>query len=229
MRAPLSIIIPTLNAAEALQSSLPPLMEGVETGLVRELVVSDGGSQDDTAEIAAGAGASVVTGPPSRGGQLRRGAEAAKGDWLLFLHADTCLSQGWSDVAGRHMAGEGADGAAGYFHLRFDASGMAPRLVAGWANLRSRLFGLPYGDQGLLIPAGLYDACGGYPDQPLMEDVAIARALSGKLRALPADAVTSAARYERDGWLRRGGRNLRTLVRYSMGVSPEDLAQDYRK
>jgi len=101
-------------------------------------------------------------------------------------------------------------------------------MVAGWANLRARA-GLPYGDQGLLLPRVLYDAVGGYPDQPLMEDVAIVRALKGQLTVIPARIETSAEKYERQGWVRRGARNLWTLARYRAGVSPERLAQSYRK
>ena len=165
MRAKLSVVIPTLNAAAALPACLSALMAGVETGLIRELVISDSGSQDATMAIAEEAGAVQVSGPPSRGGQLRRGAGAAGGDWLLFLHADSQLPDGWTDAVEAQMAA----GRPACFRLKFDARGMAPALVAGWANLRSRLLGLPYGDQGLLISRADYDAIGGFPDIPLME------------------------------------------------------------
>lgn len=225
MRAPISVVIPTLNAEGGLPACLSALGEGLAAGLIRELVVSDGGSTDGTLELAEAAGAEIVTGPPSRGGQLRRGVEATKGDWVLVLHADTCLDPGWSEAVLPVLT----QPCAGYFGLRFDARGLAPVIVAGWANLRSRLFGLPYGDQGLLIHRSLYDACGGYRDIPLMEDVALARALQGNLRRLPGYVITSAARYRRDGWLRRGARNLWTLTRYGAGVSPERLARQYRR
>jgi len=104
---------------------------------------------------------------------------------------------------------------------------MAPALVAGWANLRSRVFGLPYGDQGLLMARAQYTEVGGFQDIPLMEDVAMARALKGRIVLLPGAVRTSAARYARGGWLRRGGRNLLTLLRYFMGAKPEDLARRY--
>ena len=227
MPAPLSVIIPTLNAAASLPGTAAALMAGVEAGLIRELVVSDGGSKDATAPIAAELGAVIVEGPPGRGGQLARGVAAARGDWLLLLHADTDLAPGWVTEAEAHIARH--PDSAGYFRLAFRAEGLAPRLVAGWANLRSRLLGLPYGDQGLLISRDLLSRVGGVPDIPLMEDVALARALKGRLRPLAAEARTSADRYERDGWLRRGAHNLGTLARYLAGADPAALATRYRR
>ncbi|MFV2003233.1 MAG: glycosyl transferase, partial [Paracoccaceae bacterium] len=108
------------------------------------------------------------------------------------------------------------------------ATGLAPRLVAAWVNLRSRL-GLPYGDQGLLISRELYRRLGGYRDISLMEDVAMSRALRGRLVMLPAAALTSAHSYQRDGWLRRGAGNLWLLARYFAGADPEKLARRYRR
>jgi len=227
MRAPLSIVIPTLNAGPELPATLACLTEGLEAGLIRELVISDGGSGDATREFAAEAGAIVVSGTAGRGGQLRRGAGAAQGAWLLFLHADTHLDAGWSDAVLRHISD--GSGTAGYFGLAFRATGFAPVCVAAWANLRARFLGLPYGDQGLLIPRSLYDKVGGYAEIPLMEDVAIARALRGLLVMLPVKARTSAQRYEQQGWLNRGARNLLTLFRYLCGAKPADLAKSYQK
>ena len=227
MRAPVSIVIPTLNAAESLPATLGCLGEGLEAGLIRELILSDGGSSDGTARLGDAAGALVVTGPAGRGGQLRRGADQAEGDWLLFLHADTCLGDGWTGALLAHLRDR--DGQAGYFRLGFRASGLAPRIVAGWANWRSRAFGLPYGDQGLLISRSLYDSVGGFPDIPLLEDVALAQKLGGRLVALDARAWTSAERYQRDGWLRRGGRNLVTLTRYLLGADPARLRRGYER
>ncbi|MBV1867866.1 MAG: TIGR04283 family arsenosugar biosynthesis glycosyltransferase [Marinosulfonomonas sp.] len=225
MPAPLSIVIPTLNSAADLPETLACLIEGLDAGLVRELIVSDGGSDDATVVIGGDVGAQVVVGPAGRGGQLQRGAAAAKGDWMLFLHADTHLPVGWAGVVTSHIAGRKT---AGYFRLQFRAGGIAPKFVAGWANLRSRL-GLPYGDQGLLISAQLYQDKGGYSDVALMEDVAMARRLRGCLDGLPATVLTSADKYLRQGWFRRGARNLWTLTRYLAGVSPDKLARAYNR
>ena len=225
MRAPLSIVVPTLDAAAELPGCLAALMEGVGEGLVRELVVSDGGSHDATLALARAAGAVVVSGPPGRGGQIRRGVAASGGPWLLILHADTRLDPGWSDTVRAHLARRGE---AAWFRLAFRAGGVAPRIVAGWANLRSRA-GLPYGDQGLLVPRALLDAVGGYEDIALMEDVALARRLRGRMRGLPVTARTGAGRYEAGGWARRGARNLWTLARYLGGADPARLARDYAR
>ena len=225
MRAPLSVVIPTLNAAGELPAVLRSLGEGLEAGLIRELVISDGGSADATRGIADAAGAVFLEGPAGRGGQLRRGAEAAQGAWLLFLHGDTRLGPGWAGAVRGHLGDRTAQ--AGYFRLGFRAEGAAPRIVAGWANLRARALGLPYGDQGLLIGRGLCEEIGAYPDSPRTEDVEVARALRGRLALLPATAWTSAERYQRQGWVRRGGRNLVTLARYLMGADPKRLARGY--
>lgn len=227
MRAPLSVVIPTLNAEEALPACLGALYEAVSEGLLCELIVVDGGSGDRTCELADDAGANVIECAPSRGGQLKAGAEAAKGQWLLFVHADTVLEPGWTDAVSAYLA---TPEKAGYFALAFAKGGRVGRWVAGWANLRSAVFGLPYGDQGLLVSRRLYNEVGGYTDMPLMEDVAIVRRLGGRrLHRLSAAAVTSAEKYQAQGWLRRGGRNLWTLLRYFAGVNPEVLAQAYRR
>jgi rSAM/selenodomain-associated transferase 2 len=220
--APISVIVPTLDAVDHLPACLHALMEGVEAGLITELIVSDGGSGDDTATLADAWGAKVIKGPASRGGQLRRGCDAAKGEWFLILHADTILAPGWTAAVAAHLA----QGTAGYFKLRFDRGG---RVVAAWANLRARVFGLPYGDQGLLLRRTTYARAGGYPDIPLMEDVALARALRGQLVQLDARAITSADKYRRQGWVKRGARNLWTLVRYLGGADVARLARAYRR
>lgn len=225
MPAPVSVIVPTYNAAADLVPMLASLTPGLSDGLVHELIVTDGGSGDATLSIADAAGAKVVSGAPGRGGQLRRGVAMAAGDWLLILHADTHLSPDWAGTVRDHLSG-GRDH-AGYFRLRFRASGLAPRLVARGGNLRARLLGLPYGDQGLLISRTLYDAVGGYPDLPLMEDVTLARALKGRLRPLDADAITGADRYQARGWARQVLANQWRMLRWSLGIPAERLARGY--
>lgn len=224
MRAPVSIVIPTLDAERCLQATLVALVGGLEAGLIRELVVSDGGSRDATCAIALGAGAEVVEGARGRGAQLARGIAASKGEWVLLLHADTVLAPGWAGAVQDFI---GREERAGWFSLSFRATGLAPRVVAGWANLRSRLFGLPYGDQGLLVPRKLLEDVGGVPEIPLMEDVALARALKGRLAPVGAAVTTSAERYQREGWVRRSVKNGWQLARYLAGADPARLARTY--
>jgi len=224
MRAPISVVIPTLNSELGLAALLSDLGAGLDAGLIRELVVTDGGSQDKTQTLAEAAGAEWVVGPPSRGGQLARGCVLAQGDWLLVLHSDTRLPPTWAADVQAHLSRQ----APAAFRLSFDADGFWPGLVAGWANLRTRLLSLPYGDQGLLVPRAAYDAAGGYTDQPLMEDVALVRRLP-KVQLLPSHVTTGAERYVTSGWLRRGSANLVTLALYFLGKSPERLAERYRR
>lgn len=227
MPAPITVVIPTLDAALSLPATADALLEGVTDGLIAGLVISDGGSVDRTRDVARELGAAWLRGPPGRGGQIGRGVAAADTDWVLILHADTWLSSGWSGAARRHMSEYPEK--AGYFRLRFRSEGQAPRFVAAGANLRSWVLGLPWGDQGLLVKRRVLSAVGGVPEVPLMEDVALARRLKGRLRMIEAEALTSAERYERDGWGRRVAANLGTLARYAMGVDPEKLAARYRK
>ncbi|MBY0337657.1 MAG: glycosyltransferase [Acetobacteraceae bacterium] len=173
-------------------------------------------------------GAVVVHGPPGRGTQLRAGAAAATGDWLLFLHGDTRLAPGWLEAARAHMAGPW-DRAA-YFRFALDDALPQARRLERAVAWRCRWLGLPYGDQGLLISRRLHDQLGGYAPMPLMEDVdLIARIGARRLVALPVAAVTSAARWRRDGWRRRSARNLGILALWFAGVSPRVLAWLYAR
>ncbi len=215
----LSIVVPALNAERFLPACLAAL--GAYDRAERILV--DGGSSDATRDIARGHGFRVIEAPRGRGKQLRAGAEAATGDTLLFVHADTVLAPDW--VA----AVKGFTGQAGYFRLAFSGEDQRAVRVARLANFRARAFGLPYGDQGLLITRDLYDHLGGYRDLPLMEDVDLIRRIGAKnLRELDAVATTSPVRYERDGWIARPLRNLSILGLWFLGVKPETLARLYR-
>ena len=225
MRAPISVIVPTLNAEAALRSSLPDIYRGVEAGLIAELIISDGGSTDETIQLAREVGAEVVTGSPSRGGQITRAVPKVRGEWVLILHADTVLGDGWCDAIARFMA---TSHEIGYFDLGFDDGGFGATVVAGWANLRSRVFKLPYGDQGLLIKATLLNDLG-FPDQPLMEDVEFARRAKNRFRPIGYRIQSSFEKYQKIGWLRRGFKNLVLLLRYKLGVDPTELARAYRR
>jgi hypothetical protein len=170
----------------------------------------------------------VVETAPGRGRQLADGAETAAGDWLLVLHADTCLATGWTAAARAFMARPGAAERAAVFRLANDEESPAARRVARLANWRARRLGLPYGDQGLLMSRALYDAVGGFADVPLMEDVALVRRIGRRqLAVLDATAVTSAARYRRAGWSVWPARNLVLLAPYFLGVPTRTLKRLY--
>ncbi|MCA8901312.1 MAG: TIGR04283 family arsenosugar biosynthesis glycosyltransferase [Hyphomonas sp.] len=226
MPAPISVIIPTLNAGRDLPLCLESLMPGLEDSLIREVIVSDGGSEDETLAIAGAMGARKVTGATGRGAQLAAGAAEARGEWLLFLHADTALSRDWPERLGDHI--DLRPDKAAYFELKFRSDARAARGLEKRANRRARMLGLPYGDQGLLVSRKLYDEVGGYADVPLMEDVMIVRTI-GKRRLvqLAAEARTSAAKYERDGWHARSFLNAILITRFLLGAKPETLAKRY--
>lgn len=227
MAAPISIIIPTLNAAKDLPLCLDALMPGLEAGLIRELIVSDGGSEDATPAIAEGSGAAFIQGEKGRAKQLIAGAEIARGDWLFFLHADTALSRDWPERVLDHLS-ERPDKAA-VLTLAYRSDHPMAKRIAARANRRARWLGLPYGDQGLLLPRALYDEVGGYEDLPLMEDVRIVQKIGkSRISILSAEARTSAAKYERDGWRKRSWHNAMLISRYLLGASPKKLAAKYR-
>ncbi|MGF1649073.1 MAG: TIGR04283 family arsenosugar biosynthesis glycosyltransferase [Hyphomicrobiaceae bacterium] len=219
----ITVVIPTLNSDLTLATTLTSLVPGVVAGVVRDVVIVDAGSTDHTLAVADSAGAEIISvAQRGRGPQLRTGAAAARGDWLLFLHSDTALEPGWeAEVAGfidGIRAGRRDDSAAA-FRFALDDSGLAPRVVEAGVSARCSLFGLPYGDQGLLVSRALYDAVGGYPDLPLMEDVEIVRRLGRKrVTMLRSRALTSAARYRRAGYASRVVRNWTCLVLHRIGV-----------
>ncbi len=221
----LSIVIPTLNEAARLPATLAALAGGPEM----EIVVSDGGSQDGTGALAQEAGATVVSGNRGRGAQLAAGAAAAKGGWLCFLHADTRLDAGWRAAADAFIADPGNRQRAGYGRFRIDDPHPRARTLEARVAWRCRRFGLPYGDQGLLIGRAFYRSLGGYRPIPLFEDVDLVRRI-GRSRLVPLDidAVTAADRYLRAGYRRRSAANLALLSLYFLGVSPALLARLYR-
>ncbi len=229
----LSVVIPTLDAAALLPGCLAALDEARRAGLLREVVIADAalsraGGCAETVEVGHGFGASVFTAPRGRGPQLIAGAARCSGDWLLFLHADTRLEAGWSRDVAAHMADPAGRETAAAFRLRLDDAAPEARRIERLANWRSRRLGLPYGDQGLLISRRLYEAVGGHRALPLMEDVDLVRRLGARRVALLGSAaVTSAARYRRDGWWLRPAHNLLLLTLYLLGLPPRWLARFY--
>jgi rSAM/selenodomain-associated transferase 2 len=221
--AALSVVIPVLNAARYLPACLGALRRGAPAGM--EVVLADGGSTDGTQALGERLGARVVAAPRGRGVQVAAAIEQAQGGWLLVLHADTRLGPGWGAAAAAFMRSEGR---AAYFRFALDDDSPRARLLERAVAWRCRVLGLPYGDQGLLIPRALLEQLGGYPALPLMEDVALVRRLGrARLVALDVPALTSAERWRREGWTRRSARNLFCLGLWFLGVPPRIIARVY--
>ena len=219
------VVIPTLNEADY----LPPLLEDLAAvALPLDIVVADGGSRDDTRALAAAQGARVVEAAGGRGMQLRTGAQAASGAWLCFLHADVRLPPPARRDLERAVLDPDCDAAV--WRLAIGADGWWFRVVEWGAARRDRWGGLPYGDQGLLVRRTLYDAVGGFPPLPIMEDVALVRALrrQATLRRLPSVVRVSARRWRREGAFRAWLRNAVLVSAYLLGVAPERLVRWYR-
>ncbi len=224
----LSIVILARNAAGTLPAVLTALDEGRRTGLVREILLADGGSTDFTVRRAEAAGAEVLVGPAGRGAQLVAGAARAVGPWLLFLHADTVLAPGWAEAATAFIADPANKTQAAVFRLELDDAYPRARRIERLARWRGRTLGLPYGDQGLLIGADFYRDVGGYRPLPLMEDVDFVRRIGrDRLVHLEVAAKTSAERYRAGGWWLRPLRNLSILALYFAGVPPRILRRLY--
>ncbi len=224
----ISVVIPTLNAEADLPHTLAALVGPTARGLIREVVIADGGSEDATLAIADDMGARIVRAAPGRGGQLGAGARTARGDWLLFLHADTVLEATWEDEVRAFLAHARNRDRAAVFRFALDDYDARARWLERLVALRCRLFALPYGDQGLLISRALYDHLGGFADLPLMEDVDLIRRIGRRrLVMLRARAVTSASRYRRGGYFRRPLKNVSLLTLYACGVPPRFLVRLY--
>jgi len=194
-------------------------------------MVVDGGSTDGTLAVAERHGVHAISAPRGRGRQLAAGAEAAMEagvEWLFFLHADSIPERGWRETLTAFMAEPANRDRAGYGRFALDDPSPATRRLEAMVAWRCRRFGLPYGDQGLLIHRNLYQSAGGFPLIDLMEDVALVRRIGqGRLRALPLTMTTSAERYRRNGYIRRPLRNLSCLALYLMGVTPSVIRRLY--
>jgi rSAM/selenodomain-associated transferase 2 len=222
---PFSIVMPVLEEAAAIESALAPLQGLRAAGA--EVIVVDGGSRDATRDLAAPLADRVLEAPRGRASQMNAGARASRGATLLFLHADTRLPPGALErIAAGLARGEREWG-------RFDVqiAGRAPLLpvVAAAMNLRSRLTGIATGDQAMFARRGAFEACGGFPDIPLMEDVALSKALRRRSAplCLRERVTTSGRRWERHGTLRTVVLMWRLRLAYALGADPRRLARRY--
>ena len=221
----LSVIIPCLNEAEgiadALQSLAPLRARGVE------IVVVDGGSSDDTPEIARAHADQVISAPRGRAKQMNAGARRARGDILLFLHAD-CRLPASADA----VIIDGLNRARttwGRFDVTLTGTHPLLRVVGAMMNLRSRLTGIATGDQGIFVTRSLFEAAGGFAEIALMEDVALCRRLKryGKPLCLRHRVTVSGRRWEKHGVLRTILLMWRLRIEYWLGADPDKLALRY--
>lgn len=221
----ISVIIPVLNEANTISSLLERL---VDTDNV-EIIVVDGGSQDETVTVARSHNVQVISTPPGRACQMNAGATRATGDILLFLHADTRLPVNFDSLVRQGL--QESKTIAGAFELRIDAQQLGLRFIERLVNWRSRFFSMPYGDQAIFLKATVFHDVGGFPNLPIMEDFEFIRRLQplGQITIVPASVLTSGRRWDRLGILKTTLINQLIIIGYFGGVSPEKLARWYRK
>ena len=224
--ARLSVVMPALNESAGILTALQALAPLLARGA--QLLVADGGSQDDTVALARTGGAQVIDAPRGRALQMNAGAQQASGDILLFLHADTRLPLD----ADRLMAQAITNGPQvwGRFDVRIEGQHRMLRVIAAFMNRRSRWTGIATGDQALFMTRAAFDAVGGFPAQPLMEDIEISKRLLKLSRpaCLRARVVTSGRRWETRGVWRTVLLMWRLRLAYWRGATPERLAERYR-
>lgn len=225
-----SIIIPVLNEAATIQAGLSNLQlrQTTETADTIEVIVVDGGSQDETVTLATALGAKVIISASGRANQMNAGAKLATGEILLFLHIDTCLPDEFVPLLQQTLAQP--ETIAGAFELRIAGEKPALRLVEWGVKWRSRLFQLPYGDQAIFLKATTFHQLGGFPELPIMEDFEFVRRLraKGRIAIAPANVITSGRRWENLGVLKTTLINQLAIAAYFVGISPERIARWYR-
>ena len=221
----ISVIIPVLNEEQTIGSCISRIKEEKSAS---EIIVADGGSSDRTKEIVTGfSDVRFVSSEKGRGLQMNSGAARAKGDLLLFLHADTRLEPGWSAVL--RSAFDSDELTGGAFSFRIDNPSARYRIVEALVALRCLLLKAPYGDQSIFVRRTIFEKTGGYPAIPLMEDIELVRKLkkAGKIVILSHKAYTDSRRWEKKGILRTYISNQFLRILYMYGVSPHKLAERY--
>lgn len=222
----LSIIIPVLNEAEC----LPGLLDDLGYICDSEVIVVDGGSEDDSRQKALCAGAQVIQSGRGRARQMNAGAAAARGDIFLFLHADTMLPPDARNTIVSAVRRSDSPYAWGRFDVHISGCSYMLRLVAALMNWRSRLGGIATGDQAIFMTRRAFESAGGYPDQPLMEDVELSKRLLTLTRptCLKDRVVTSGRRWEEHGIWRTIWLMWRLRWLYWRGVQAGELEKLYR-
>lgn len=225
----ISVIIPTLNEEKTLPLTLSKIQATTNLATTNlEVIVVDGGSLDATVQIAESLQAKVVSSTAGRSQQMNLGAEVARGDILLFLHADTYLPTKFDHWIRQTL--QHPDVIAGAFELNIDGTSPGLRIVEWGVNLRSRLFQLPYGDQAIFLRSAIFHEMGGFPDLPIMEDFEFIQRLrrQGKIAIAPAAVLTSGRRWQKLNICRTTLVNQLIILGYLLKVPPARLAHWYR-
>ena len=231
----LSVVIPTLNSEARLARCLSACVPAVMQGMLSEVIICDAGSTDLTLKIAEEMGVKVImSSSPGRGLQLSLGAEKAKSDWLLFLHSDTILPEGWENIVETfiHKQKNKTVPKVGFFDLSFDSNKWQMKLLSLGVVWRCKLFSMPFGDQALLVESGLYQNTGGYRrDYPIMEDIEFVQRLKKNtiLHSLGISVEVSSKRYEDGGVWRRWRITTIAILMYYCRVSIDKIRRFYEK
>jgi len=222
----LSIIIPVLNEGAIIEKTLLALQGNSDV----EIIVVDGGSVDQTITLANQIGVKVITVSGSgRAAQMNGGAAIAKGDILLFLHADTLLPPNYQEIVKKIIYQQNA--IAGAFELAIDGKEQSLRLVETLVKMRSRWFSLPYGDQAIFLTKKVFEDLGGFPELPIMEDFEFVQRLKrqGKIAIAPVSVITSSRRWQKLGVFKTTLINQLIILGYYLGISPTKLKNFYRR
>ena len=219
----ISIIIPVLNEAEIIQSILNELQQHSQV----EVIVVDGGSQDNTVAVAIQTGVKVISVPQKgRAAQMNAGANIARGDILLFLHADTKLPSNFVELVIKTLEPDSV--IAGAFELAIDGEAKSLRWIELLVKMRSRLFSLPYGDQAIFVSKRAFINSGGFADLPIMEDFEFIKRIGKGIAIAPATVTTSGRRWQKLGVWKTTLINQAIIVGYYLGISPTKLSDFYR-
>jgi rSAM/selenodomain-associated transferase 2 len=223
-----SIIVPALHESDKI-NSLVEQVEGLECSGDAEIIVVDGNPNRDTIQAIGSDRVKKLVAPKGRARQMNAGASVAKGEILIFLHADTELPR--NALTKIHLAMTQGGYVGGAFELNFNSEKMRFRMLARLASLRCRLTRIPYGDQAIFVRRDYFNALVGYTNIPLMEDVELMRRIKrrrGKICILPEQVKTSPRRWEQEGFIYVNVRNTFLFLSYLIGVSPEKLTSFYK-
>lgn len=225
MSAKISIVIPVLNEATTIAKTIAITQLGKNI----EILVVDGGSQDNTVELVRSLGLKVLLASTGRANQMNAGAKAATGEILLFLHADTHLPAKFDRSVRRVLRQPKT--IAGAFALQIDGSLLGLRLIEKGVNWRSHFLSLPYGDQAIFVKTGTFKALGGFPQLPIMEDFEFVLKLRnwGGIAIIPTPVITSSRRWQKLGVWQTTIMNQLAIAAYFLKIPPERIAKWYRR